>query len=195
MCTCIPNRPRSPRPAIHAIPSGEPWAPRRRSPGTPTGLQPRSLSPVARRSKGYGGHGVSRPWQCSGPIGWPPFPSMICAESSPRGVAALELERRGGEGQSLHLPHVCLLNGDILHISRGRTGICQHGAFSGIAVIVASFVPAECPKGGGYLGYIRKALEKGYLEHPGSACCTDDMFEIFEAQRFLGCVQVAGRCI
>ena len=29
------------------------------------------------------------------------------------------------------------------------------------------------------MGYIRKALEKGYLENPGSACCTDDMFEIF----------------
>ena len=29
------------------------------------------------------------------------------------------------------------------------------------------------------MGYIRKALEKGYLEHPGSACWTDDMFEIF----------------
>ena len=29
------------------------------------------------------------------------------------------------------------------------------------------------------MGYIRKALEKGYLEHPGSACCADDMFEIF----------------
>ena len=29
------------------------------------------------------------------------------------------------------------------------------------------------------MGYIRKALEKGYLEHPGSACCTDSMFEIF----------------
>ena len=29
------------------------------------------------------------------------------------------------------------------------------------------------------MGYIRKALEKGYLELPGSACCTDDMFEIF----------------
>ena len=29
------------------------------------------------------------------------------------------------------------------------------------------------------MGYIRKALEKGYFEHPGSACCTDDMFEIF----------------
>ena len=29
------------------------------------------------------------------------------------------------------------------------------------------------------MGYIQKALETGYLEHPGSACCTDDMFEIF----------------
>ena len=27
------------------------------------------------------------------------------------------------------------------------------------------------------MGYIRKALEKGYLEHPRSACCTDDMFQ------------------
>ena len=27
--------------------------------------------------------------------------------------------------------------------------------------------------------YIWKALEKGYLEHPASACCTDNMFEIF----------------
>ena len=31
----------------------------------------------------------------------------------------------------------------------------------------------------GVCGYIRKALEKGYLEHPGSACCTDEMLEIF----------------
>ena len=29
------------------------------------------------------------------------------------------------------------------------------------------------------MGYIRKALEKGYLEHRGCACCTDNMFEIF----------------
>ena len=29
------------------------------------------------------------------------------------------------------------------------------------------------------MGYIREALEKGYLEHPGSACCPGDMFEIF----------------
>ena len=56
---------------------------------------------------------------------------------------------------------------------------CQHRAFSGIAVIVASVAPTACPVGGRYVGYIRKAHEKGYLEHPGSACCTDGMFEIF----------------
>ena len=33
--------------------------------------------------------------------------------------------------------------------------------------------------GGGYVGYIQKALEKGYLAHPRSACCIDCMFEIF----------------
>ena len=27
--------------------------------------------------------------------------------------------------------------------------------------------------------YIRKALEKGYSEHPRFACCTDDMSDIF----------------
>ena len=34
-------------------------------------------------------------------------------------------------------------------------------------MIVASFVPAECPKGGGYVGYIRKALEEGFSEMYG----------------------------
>ena len=29
------------------------------------------------------------------------------------------------------------------------------------------------------MGYIWKALEKGYLEHARFACCNDDMFEIF----------------
>ena len=29
------------------------------------------------------------------------------------------------------------------------------------------------------MGYIRKAIQQGYLEHPRSACCTDDMIEIF----------------
>ena len=72
------------------------------------------------------------------------------------------------------------------HISLGHRISCQHGAFSGVGAFVASFVPAEGPKGGGYVGYIRKALEKGYLEHPGFACCTDNMFEIFA--RFGQCV-------
>ena len=29
------------------------------------------------------------------------------------------------------------------------------------------------------MGHIRKALEKGYSEHPRFACCANDMFEIF----------------
>ena len=42
-----------------------------------------------------------------------------------------------------------------------------------------SFLPYLCPLGVPEVrvcGYIQKALEKGYLEHPGSACCPDDMF-------------------
>ena len=39
------------------------------------------------------------------------------------------------------------------------------------------------------MGYIRKALEKGCLEHPGSACCTDNIFEIFvRFGRFMCCL-------
>ena len=59
-----------------------------------------------------------------------------------------------------------------MHISQGRWGLHQLGGSSVVVVIVASLlVPTECPVG--------RALEKGYLEHPASACCTDDMFEIF----------------
>ena len=54
------------------------------------------------------------------------------------------------------------------HISQYLCRMRQLGGFLGVGAVVASFV-----------GYIRKALEKGYLEHPGSACCTDGMFEIF----------------
>ena len=49
-----------------------------------------------------------------------------------------------------------------LHISREWSGTCQHGAFSGIAVIVASFVPAECPKGGGMWGIFGKPLKRAF---------------------------------
>ena len=39
------------------------------------------------------------------------------------------------------------------------------------------------------MGYIRKALREGYLEHPGSACCTNNIFDIFV--RFGWCVCAA----
>ena len=68
-----------------------------------------------------------------------------------------------------------------MHISQGRTGICQHGGFSVIGVSVASVLPIVCTVGGGgggYVGYIRKALEKGLFGTPGSACCTDGRVEI-----------------
>ena len=65
-----------------------------------------------------------------------------------------------------------------LHISRGRWGSRQLSGFSVVIVVVALFVPDVCLVVG-CMWYIQKALEKGCLEHPGSACCTDDMFEIF----------------
>ena len=37
-------------------------------------------------------------------------------------------------------------------ISLGRQHSCQHGAFSRVSAIVASFVPTECPVGGGMWG-------------------------------------------
>ena len=52
--------------------------------------------------------------------------------------------------------------------------------FQGLVPLLPHLCPLSVPQGGGGVyGYIRKALEKGYLEHPGSACCTDNMFEIF----------------
>ena len=51
--------------------------------------------------------------------------------------------------------------------------------FQGLVPLLPHLCPLSVPKGGGDVGYIRKALQKGYLELPGSACCTDDMFEIF----------------
>ena len=66
-----------------------------------------------------------------------------------------------------------------LNISQGHRVLRQLRGVSLVVVDVALFVPTVCPVGGGYVGYIWKALEKGYSEHPGSACCTDSMFEIF----------------
>ena len=55
------------------------------------------------------------------------------------------------------------------HISRGQQVLRQLGGFLAVVIIVALFVPTVCPVGGGggYVGYMWKALEEGYLEHPG----------------------------
>ena len=113
--------------------------------------------------------GASRP--LNGPIPKSPFfpprlpPSFFC----PFGVCVTS-----GLGSA----HIVTPNAES-HISRGRYRMRQLGGFSVVVVIVAGFVPTVCPVGGGYMGYIRKALETGYLEHTRSACCTDDMFAIF----------------
>ena len=49
--------------------------------------------------------------------------------------------------------------------------------------ILSKYVPRAYIGGG---GGIRKALVMDYLEHPGSACSTDEMFELFV--RFGRCV-------
>ena len=64
------------------------------------------------------------------------------------------------------------------HISLGRAVSCQHGAFSGVGAFVVSFVPAECPVGGGMWDIFGKPLKRA-IQNARSACCTDDMFEIF----------------
>ena len=74
-------------------------------------------------------------------------------------------------------------------MSRGWRVLRQLGGFLVVVVIVALFVSTVCPMGGGgYVGYIRKVSEEGYSEHPGFACCSDNMFEIFvRSGRCLGC--------
>ena len=55
--------------------------------------------------------------------------------------------------KQVQLQHaVADLSFDAECISLGRVIWCQHGAFSGVGAVVASFVPAECPKGGGVCG-------------------------------------------
>ena len=53
------------------------------------------------------------------------------------------------------------------HISLGRAVWCQHGAFSGVGAFVVSFVPTECPVGGGMWGIFGKPLKKGFSEMYG----------------------------
>jgi len=109
-----------------------------------------------------------------------PLPNLISTPTAyhPRALTARQRVSTGechysfkGSSEALHRPH----------ISRGRSHLHQLGGFSGVGAIVASLLPTECSGGKGMwgVGYNRKGLEKGYLESPTYACCTDDMFEIF----------------
>ena len=60
------------------------------------------------------------------------------------------------------------------NISRGQHVSCPLGAFSGVATLVASFVPCECPVGGDIWGIFGKPSNRAIR----NTCCTDDMFEI-----------------
>ena len=53
------------------------------------------------------------------------------------------------------------------YISRGHPVSCQHGAFSGVGAFVASFVPAECPVGGGMWVIFGKPLKRAIRNTPG----------------------------
>ena len=54
-----------------------------------------------------------------------------------------------------------------IYISRGHPVSCQHGAFSGVGAFVASFVPAECPVGGGMWVIFGKPLKRAIRNTPG----------------------------
>ena len=47
-------------------------------------------------------------------------------------------------------------------ISWGRPWFCQHGAFSGVGAIVASFVSTGCPVGRGMWGRFGKPLKRAF---------------------------------
>ena len=56
----------------------------------------------------------------------------------------------------------------VRHISRGHRISCQRGAFSGVGAFLASFVPADCPKGGGMWGIFEKPLKRAVWNTLGS---------------------------
>ena len=58
--------------------------------------------------------------------------------------------------------YLCLGATSCAHISQGRRVLCQHGAFSGVGAIVASFVSTECPVGMGMWGIFGKPLKEAF---------------------------------
>ena len=73
------------------------------------------------------------------------------------------------------------LNTMWLHISLGRAVSCQHGAFSGVGAFVVSFVPAECPVGGGMWGIFGKPLKRAIRNTPGLHAVLTTCLRFFSA--------------
>ena len=67
------------------------------------------------------------------------------------------------------------------HISLGRAVSCQHGAFSGVGAFVVSFVPAECPVGGGMWGIFGKPLKRAIRNTPGLHAVLTTCLRFFSA--------------
>ena len=67
------------------------------------------------------------------------------------------------------------------YISLGRAVSCQHGAFSGVGAFVVSFVPAECPVGGGMWGIFGKPLKRAIRNTPGLHAVLTTCLRFFSA--------------
>ena len=67
------------------------------------------------------------------------------------------------------------------NISLGRAVSCQHGAFSGVGAFVVSFVPAECPVGGGMWGIFGKPLKRAIRNTPGLHAVLTTCLRFFSA--------------
>ena len=67
----------------------------------------------------------------------------------------------------------------VSNISLGDGNDCANFVcFTGLQPLLPPLCPVSVRRGGGVMWGIW-ALEKGYLEHPGSACCTEATFETF----------------
>ena len=69
----------------------------------------------------------------------------------------VKFSRVADTASSMHFVRV-LFRVWLSHLSRGHQVLCQHGAFSGVGAVVASFMPTECPQGGG--GIFGKSLKR-----------------------------------
>ena len=106
-------------------------------------------------------------------------------------------DARGGSSLALFCLHIRCETGTLSSVYlSGSVGIAPtRWVFGGRRR--CCLICAQCVSrrgGGGYVGYIRKALEMGYLENRGFACCIDDMSEIFRPFRIWPVLLAASFC-